>query len=75
MLVVDGMDVAVTRRAGQKRAYIRVKEPDGRVEVSAPMRMADAAIARFVREHAGWIESRTTRGDCPCSAGPGRPDA
>lgn len=52
------MRVSVVRRAGQKRAYLRVKAPDGRIEVSAPMRMGDAAIARLVREHAGWIAQR-----------------
>lgn len=55
---VDGMQVSVVRRAGQKRAYLRVKAPDGRIEVSAPMRMGDAAIARLVREHASWIAQR-----------------
>lgn len=56
VLAVDGMEVSVARRVGQKRAYIKVKAPDGRVEVSAPMRMSDASIVRFVRGHANWIE-------------------
>lgn len=73
VLVVDGMDVAVTRRAGQKRAYIRVKGPDGRVEASVPMRMADAAIARFVREHADWIEGRRRDAVARASQAPGAP--
>lgn len=58
ILSVDGMQVSVVRRAGQKRAYIRVKAPDGRVEASVPMRMADASISRFVREHTAWVEDR-----------------
>lgn len=57
-LLIDGIEVSVVRRARQKRSYIRVKSPGGCVEVSAPMRMGDAVIERFVRDHAGWIESR-----------------
>lgn len=73
ILVVDGMQVSVVRRAGQKRAYIRVKEPDGRVEVSAPMRMADAAVTRFVREHAGWIEGHRREAIARAAQAPGAP--
>lgn len=73
VLTVDGIDVAVTRRAQQKRAYIRVKEPDGRVEVSAPMRMSDGAIVRFVREHMSWIESHRRGVIARASQTPGAP--
>lgn len=55
-LQVDGLTVAVVRRARQKRLYIRVQPPDAHVEVSAPMRVSDAEIARFVRKNAAWID-------------------
>ncbi len=55
-LQVDGLTVAVVRRARQKRPYIRVQPPDAHVEVSAPMRVSDAEIARFVRKNAAWID-------------------
>lgn len=58
LLIVDGIEVSVVRRIRQKRAYLRVKPPDGHVEVSAPMRMSDAAIERFVREHADWLDDK-----------------
>ena len=42
VLEVDGERVRVIRRRNQRRAYIRVKAPDGCVEVSAPWHVADA---------------------------------
>lgn len=74
-LLIDGIEVSVVRRAQQKRSYIRVKPPDGHVEVSAPMRMGDAAIERFVREHAGWIESRRLAVVARAAEAPGAPTA
>ncbi|MDO4442559.1 MAG: SprT family zinc-dependent metalloprotease [Slackia sp.] len=72
-IVIDGIEVSVVRRAGQKRAYIRVKPPDGRVEISAPMGMSDAAIARFVREHADWIGRHRRRAVARAVESPGAP--
>ena len=36
VLEVAGECIRVTRRRNQRRMYIRVKAPDGRIEVSAP---------------------------------------
>ena len=49
---VDGMQVSVVRRAGQKRAYLRVKAPDGRIEVSRRRCAWALRHSRLVREHA-----------------------
>lgn len=61
LLEVDGLPVEVTRRARQKNVYLRVKEPDGRVCVSAPLRFPDAAIRSFVRERRAWIAAHQQR--------------
>ena len=48
-LDVDGLSVQVTRKR-QKNMYARVKPPDGRVVVTAPLHFTDDEIAWFVRE-------------------------
>lgn len=74
-LEIDGLSVAV-RRKSIKHMHLYVKPPDGRVEVSAPLRLSDERIAAFVREKAGWIQkhqsrlrSRPTRTGRPLAAG------
>lgn len=64
VLQVDGLPVHVTRKA-IKRVNLRVKPATPadapayfRVEVSAPLRTADAFIAAFVREKRAWIDSQ-----------------
>ena len=41
--------------------HLYVKPPDGRVLVSAPLRMNRAAIESFVRSKAGWIREKTAK--------------
>ena len=48
-LDVDGLAVRVVRKR-QKNMYVRVKPPDARVEVTAPLHFADSEIAWFIRE-------------------------
>lgn len=55
MLRVDDVDVRVTRKS-MKNVSLRVKAPDGRVEVSAPYHVGDAFIESMVRERRAWIE-------------------
>lgn len=56
-LVVDGLSVRlVCKRI--KNLNLRVKAPDGRVEVSAPLRTPDAAVTAFVRAKRAWIEAK-----------------
>lgn len=61
VLEVAGERVKVTRRRNQWRVYIRVKAPDGRIEISAPWQVSDAEIKRFVSAHADWIERQRLR--------------
>ncbi len=49
VLDVDGLEVHVTRKR-QKNMYARVKPPDGRVVVTAPLHFSDDEIIWFIRE-------------------------
>lgn len=44
-----------------RHAYIRVKAPDGRVCVSAPRRMKDSDIRRFVSRKLAWIRAQQSK--------------
>lgn len=41
-----------------KSINLRVKAPDGRVEVSAPWRMPENSVVAFVREKRRWIDAK-----------------
>ena len=55
-VMIDGLDVHVVRKP-IRNMYLRIKPPEGRVEISAPVRMADAAIVSFVRSRRSWIDA------------------
>lgn len=57
---VDGLPVEVTRKR-IKRINLRIKEPDGRVIVSAPYLVAEKDIRAFIREKRGWIDRTSAR--------------
>lgn len=57
LLAVDGLDVRITRKR-IKNVHLRVQPPDGRVEVSAPLRTSEALIVDFVRSKRAWIEQQ-----------------
>ncbi|PLS31257.1 metal-dependent hydrolase [Bifidobacterium margollesii] len=52
---VQGVRVKVTRKT-VKNMYLRVKPPDGRVEVTAPARASYDVVARFVASRRQWID-------------------
>lgn len=54
-LVIDYLEVFVTRRPANKNLYLRVKPPHGRIEVSAPARAVAADIEELIRSHRDWI--------------------
>ena len=65
-------DYRVTRKR-VRNLRITVKAPDGRVEVSAPWHVSNAAIADFVSAKAAWIDKhqqRIARQPQPLEAGP-----
>lgn len=41
-----------------KNMYLRVKKPDGRIEVTAPLRMKREDIAGFLVKHWEWVEKK-----------------
>ncbi|MBT1179685.1 M48 family metallopeptidase [Bifidobacterium vespertilionis] len=59
-LNIVGIAVHVTRKP-IKNMYLRIKPPEGRVEVSAPMRMTDRRIAEFVAARREWVEDQRRR--------------
>jgi len=56
-LTVAGMQVQVSRKR-IKNLYLRVCPPDASITVSAPLRVSDAEIIRFIAGKLGWIERR-----------------
>ena len=55
LVFIDDLEVWLTRKA-IKNMHLRVKPPDGRIEVSAPLRLPLSTIKGFVREKRAWIE-------------------
>jgi predicted metal-dependent hydrolase len=58
--LLDDIRIVVTRKS-IKNLYLRVKPPDGHVEISAPLRMPDDTIRNFVRSRRPWIDEMRNR--------------
>ncbi len=56
-VTIAGVPLALTRKR-IRHAYLRVKRAEGLVTLSVPWTMPEAAIERFVREKAGWIQAQ-----------------
>lgn len=54
LVFIDDLEIWLTRKS-IKNVHLRVKPPDGRIEVSAPVRLPLATIRAFVREKRDWI--------------------
>ena len=52
---IAGMRVAIVRKP-IKNMYLRIKPPNADIVISAPQRMSQSAIERFVTERKPWIE-------------------
>lgn len=59
-LAIDDLEVRVVRKK-IKNVHLRVRPPEGRVEVSANSWVSSAEIAAFVRARRGWIEEQRAR--------------
>ena len=59
-IVVSNISVEVIRK-NLKNMHLSVLPPDGRVRVSAPVRLTDEAITMFVRTKLGWIKKQQER--------------
>lgn len=53
-LIIDGLPVSVIRKS-IKNMHLRVLSPTGDVQITAPNRLPQASIERFVREKRSWI--------------------
>ncbi len=51
---IDDFTIELTRKK-IKRLNLRIKEPDGRIVISAPYGMSDREIILFVQSHRNWI--------------------
>ena len=59
-LNVDGLSATVMRKP-IRNLYLRIRPPDGAVEISAPRGMDEARIVGFVRRRRAWIDRQRTR--------------
>ena len=55
LLTVDGLNITLTRKSGQKHTYIRVNPPYGDVTVSAPQRLSIEEVEAIVRKNMAKI--------------------
>lgn len=60
LVFVDEFEVWILRKR-IKNINLRVKPPDGRIEVSAPLRVDTSFVRAFVREKRGWIRKQQER--------------
>jgi len=54
LITVSGINVTVTKKK-IKHIHLRVKAPDGRVELSVPTGLSRAKIEAFLQDKADWI--------------------
>lgn len=60
IMYIDGLEVELTRKR-IKRMNMRIKEPDGRIVISAPYLVPDNEVTAFVRSHRNWIDRNVAR--------------
>ncbi len=60
LVFVDEFEVWILRKR-IKNINLRVKPPDGRIEVSAPLRVDTSFVRAFVREKRDWIRKQQER--------------
>ncbi|MFD0704581.1 M48 family metallopeptidase [Alloscardovia venturai] len=59
-LDIDGFNVTVTLKS-IKNMYVRVKPPEGHVEVTAPYYVHQSDIVKLIRDRAEWIDQARDR--------------
>ena len=60
IIYIDGLEVELTRKR-IKRMNMRIKEPDGRIVISAPYLVRDKEVIAFVRSKRDWIDKNVAR--------------
>lgn len=58
---ITAVENLVVERKAIKHLYLRIEQPGGRVRVSAPRRMTDAEIARFLQSKQQWIARKRSQ--------------
>lgn len=56
-MIIGNIRLEVERKP-IKNMYLRIHEPDGRIHISAPLRMKEEEIVRFVNSRLEWIEKQ-----------------
>ena len=69
IIYIDGLEAEVTRKR-IKRMNLRIKEPDGRIVISAPYLTSDREIIAFVRSRRDWIDRTAARVRAKAAAHP-----
>ena len=59
-MLIDGLTVTVTRKP-IKNLYLRIKPPNGSVQISAPVAMPERTIMQFVHAKRAWILEQQAR--------------
>lgn len=59
-ITMDGINIELEKKR-IKNMYLRVLPPDGRVHVTAPVRMKDEYINSFIRQKLDWIRKQQLR--------------
>ena len=60
IIYIDGLEVELTRKR-IKRINMRIKEPDGRIVISAPYLVPEREVVSFVRSRRDWIDKNVAR--------------
>lgn len=60
LIYIDGLEVQLTRKR-IRRMNMRIREPDGRIAVSAPYIVPDREVIAFVRSRRDWIDKTVSR--------------
>ena len=69
IIYIDGLEVELTRKR-IKRMNMRIKEPDGRIVISAPYLVPESEVIAFVRSRRDWIDRTATRVRAKAAAHP-----
>ena len=60
IIYIDGLEVELTRKR-IKRMNMRIKEPNGRIVISAPYLLPERDVVGFVRSRREWIDRNVAR--------------
>ena len=59
-ILVDGLTVEIIRK-DIKNLHLRIYPPDGRIRMSAPLRVSDDAVRLMVESRLGWIKRKRAK--------------